>query len=304
MVIIEILVYVCIAAMTLFYLNVMHKAQLTKISDFISSGLILSLIIIQIFNPISSQTWDSNPPIALICIGAIFALAFIYVITRITEVSTDTQEYARIAALSGMFIVFGVILCVILIDFPETQTDLYRMPFALALCIGMAYYPPAFDQLQLSRNSTEQHPEEHKDPVLDTATTTGEEHREAVLDIADETNIEEHKDAVINLATESWRFAKVFERMLTQSNVDQPRGYASQLRWFVRKTEESLEDIGLRIVNIEGYPYDTGMAATPVNIEDFDADDTLEVNSMLEPIIMEGTVLVKTGKVTLRKIEL
>ena len=164
------------------------------------------------------------------------------------------------------------------------------MPFALALCIGMAYYPPALDRLKASKNSSsEQHPEEHKEAILDTATAT---------------SIEEHKESVINLATESWRFAKVFERMLTQLNAVESKRYTSQLRWFVKKTEESLEDVGLRIVNVEGHPYDPGMAATPVNIEDFDADDTLEVNLMLEPIIMEESVLVKTGKVTLRKIEL
>ncbi len=288
MVIIEILVYVCIAAMTLFYVNVMHKAQLTKISDFISSGLILSLIITQIFNPISSQTWDSNPPIVLICIGAIFALALIYIITRVAGSSLDTQEYTRAATLAGMFIVFGVIFCVILIDLPETQMDLYRMPFALALCLGMACYPPALDRLQLSRNSTEQHPEEPEDAVLDTAT---------------ETSTNTHKDAVINLATESWRLAKVFELAITQLNFDKPRRYTSRIEWFIKKAEESLESAGLRLVNLEGQPYDPGMAAAPVNLEEFDIDDSLEVNLMVEPIIMDGTTLVKRGKVSLRRIE-
>ena len=304
MVIIEVLVYVCIASMMVFYVNVMNKAQLTKISDFISPGLILFLIITQILNPISSQTRDSNLPMALICIGAILALALIYVVTRIATSSTDTQEYARISTLSGMFIVFGAIFCLILIDLPETKMDLYRMPFALALCVGMVYYPPALDRLKASRNSSEQRPEEHEEAILDTATATGiEEHKETVLDIATETSIEKHKDAVINLAIESWRLAKVFERTITQLNVDKPRRYISQIEWFVKKAEESLEDVGLRIVNVEGHSYDPGMAATPVNIEDFDIDDSLKVNLMVEPIIMEGSVLMRRGKVFLRRIE-
>ena len=304
MVIIEVLVYVCIASMMVFYVNVMNKAQLTKISDFISPGLILFLIIIQILNPISSQTRDSNPPMALICIGAILALALIYVVTRIATSSIDTQEYARISTLSAMFIVFGAIFCLILIDLPETKMDLYRMPFALALCIGMAYYPPALDRLKASRNSSEHRPEEHEEVILDTATATGiEEHKETVLDIASETSIEKHKDAVINLAIESWRLAKVFERTITQLNVDKPRRYISQIEWFVKKAEESLEDVGLRIVNVEGHSYDPGMAATPVNIEDFDIDESLKVNLMVEPIIMQGSVLMRRGKVFLRRIE-
>ena len=304
MVIIEVFVYVCIASIMVFYVNVMNKAQLIKRSDFIFPGLILSLIIIQIFNPISSQTRDSNLPMALICIGAILTLLLIYVITQIATSSTDTQEYARISTLSGMFIVFGAIFCLILIDLPETKMDLYRMPFALALCIGMAYYPPALDRLKASRNSSEQSLAEYEEPIIDTATATGtKEHKEPVLDIATESSIEKHKDAVISLAIESWRLAKVFERTITQLNVDKPRRYISQIEWFVKKAEESLEDVGLRIVNVEGHSYDPGMAATPVNIEDFDIDDSLKVNLMVEPIIMEGSVLMRRGKVFLRRIE-
>lgn len=301
MLIIEVFVYVCIASIMVFYVNVMNKAQLTKISDFIFPGLILFLIITQIFNPISSQTRDANPPMALICIGAILALALIYVITRITTSSTDTQEYARISTLSAMFIVFGTIFCVILIDLPETETDLYRMPFALALCIGMVYYPLMLDRLKTSKNGPEQRPEEHEEAILDTATARDEEHKEAVLDIAAETNIEVHKDTVINLVTESWRFTTVYQRMLMNLDVSEHKKYTSQLRWHLKKMEESLDEGGLRIVNVEGQPYDPGMAVIPSNIEDFDEDVPLVVSRMLEPIIMEGTTLAKMGRVTLKR---
>ena len=35
------------------------------------------------------------------------------------------------------------------------------------------------------------------------------------------------------------------------------------------------------MVNVEGQPFDPGMAATPLNIEDFEVNDTLEVEQML-----------------------
>ena len=79
--------------------------------------------------------------------------------------------------------------------------------------------------------------------------------------------------------------------------------YAGQLRWFVKKIEESLAEVELRIVNVEGHPFDPGIAATPLNIEDFAADDSLMVDQMLEPIIMGKDGLLKTGTVTLRKVE-
>lgn len=45
------------------------------------------------------------------------------------------------------------------------------------------------------------------------------------------------------------------------------------------------------------------MAVTPLNIEEFEPDDVLVVEQMLEPIIMGEQGLIKTGTVTLRKIE-
>ena len=115
--------------------------------------------------------------------------------------------------------------------------------------------------------------------------------------------MEEHKEAIINMAIESWRFARVFERVLTKLDAGEHKRYTSQLQWFRKKIEESLEQVGLRIVNVEGHPFDPGIAATPLNIEDFEPDDPLAVDRMLEPIIMGEEGLVKTGTVTLRRIE-
>ena len=153
MVTIEIFVYVCIASIMAFCANVMKKKGLFKKLDLIYFSVLLTLIISQIiitaliFSPILPQTGDSNPSTILICIGAILALGLIYVITCIVESSTETHEYARKFTLSAMFIILGASFCAILIQPSETDMDLYRMPFALALCIGMVYYPPALDQL-------------------------------------------------------------------------------------------------------------------------------------------------------------
>jgi hypothetical protein len=110
--------------------------------------------------------------------------------------------------------------------------------------------------------------------------------------------------SVINMAVESWRFGKVFGRMLIKLDACEQTRYKSQFRWFIKKVEEALEQAELRIVNVEGHPFDPGIAATPLNIEEFDANDTLMVDQMLEPIIMGKEGLVKTGTVTLRKVEL
>ncbi len=111
------------------------------------------------------------------------------------------------------------------------------------------------------------------------------------------------RNAVISMAVESWRFGRVFERLLLKLDAGEQNRYAGQFRWFIKKVEEALEQAHLRIVNIEGHPFDPGMAATPLNIEEFGAEDALIVEQMLEPIIMGQEGLVKLGTVTLRKAE-
>ena len=277
MVIIEIFVYVCIAFMMVFCLNVIHKARLAKRSDFIYSGVLLSLIITQILIQISPEIRGSIHIITYICIGIILALALVYLFTRMTVSTPEIHENIRGWIVWTMFFVLGISICMLLTEFPNTKADLFRIPLALALCVGMEYYSLALDRLNGLEDNTEE-------------STT-------------EKSIEDHKEAIISLAIEAWRFAKVFERGITQLNAARAKRHTSQLQLFVKKTEESLEDVGLRIVNVEGQPYDPGMAATPLNIEDFESDDHLVVDQMLEPIIMDGGSLAQTGTVTLRRIE-
>jgi hypothetical protein len=95
----------------------------------------------------------------------------------------------------------------------------------------------------------------------------------------------------------------LFEKVLTTLDAGAQGRYRGQLRWFQRKLEESLTEAGLRIANIEGLPFDPGMAATPLNIEEFASGDSLFVDQMLEPIIMGPDGVLRTGTVTLRKVE-
>lgn len=117
-------------------------------------------------------------------------------------------------------------------------------------------------------------------------------------------NVAAMRAAVISMAVESWRLGRVFDRMLLKLNAGDQSRYKGQFRWFIKKVEEALEQAGLRIVNVEGHAFDPGMAATPLNIGEFDAGDALIVEQMLEPIIMGKEGLIKSGTVTLRKASL
>ena len=109
--------------------------------------------------------------------------------------------------------------------------------------------------------------------------------------------------ALLTLAVESWRFGRAGERVLMKLDESEQRRHQRQLRWFQKKVEESLTEVGMRIVSIEGHAFDPGMAATPLNLEEFEADDALVVDQMLEPIVMGQTGVVRVGTVTLKKAE-
>lgn len=107
--------------------------------------------------------------------------------------------------------------------------------------------------------------------------------------------------ALVGLSVESWRFSRLFARLLTKLDAGESGRYVNQYRFYLRKLEDGLASAGLSLVNVEGQPYDPGIAATALNVGDFGPDDELVVDQMVEPIIMGPEGLVKTGTVMLRK---
>ena len=110
--------------------------------------------------------------------------------------------------------------------------------------------------------------------------------------------------SLIDISVESWRFSRLFARLLSKLDAGEGARYTSQYRYYLKRLEETLEGAGLTLVNVEGQPYDPGVAATALNIGDFGADDVLIVEQMIEPIIMGSEGLVRGGTVMLRKVEL
>lgn len=102
---------------------------------------------------------------------------------------------------------------------------------------------------------------------------------------------------------ESWRFSRLVVRMMARLDAGEANRYVSQLRYFQRKLDESLKAAGLALVNVEGQPFDPGIAASALNLGDFSPDDELLVEQMVEPIIMGPEGLVRAGTVMLRKIQ-
>ncbi len=116
------------------------------------------------------------------------------------------------------------------------------------------------------------------------------------------TEREQLERSLIDMAVESWRFARLFGRMVSKLDAGEGSRYVNQLRYFQKKLEDSLEASGMKIVNVEGQPFDPGMAASAINIGDFGPEDVLLVDQMVEPIIMGAEGLRKQGTVMLRKV--
>ena len=112
---------------------------------------------------------------------------------------------------------------------------------------------------------------------------------------------ERFERSLIEVAVESWRFSRLFARLVSKLDAGESSRYVNQLRYFQKKLEESLEASGLKLVNVEGQPFDPGMAASALNIGDFGPDDLLLVEQMVEPIIMGPEGLRKQGTVMLGK---
>ncbi len=113
---------------------------------------------------------------------------------------------------------------------------------------------------------------------------------------------DELERAFVDLVIESWRFSKAFKDVLTRLNEEEYMRYNGRYKWFRKKLDEIAASDGIRIEEIDsGTEYDTGMSVNPINIEDFNADESLQVEQMLDPVIMKNDSLLKTGTVILRK---
>lgn len=109
------------------------------------------------------------------------------------------------------------------------------------------------------------------------------------------------EQSLIDIAIDSWRFSRLFAKVVSKLDAGESGRYLNQARYFQKRVEESLDASGLKLVNVEGHPYDAGMAASALNLGDFGPDDLLLVDQMVEPIIMGPNGLRKQGTVMLRK---
>ncbi len=109
--------------------------------------------------------------------------------------------------------------------------------------------------------------------------------------------------SISDIASELYRFRRVFDKAISKLDSDEQGKYMSQFAWFSKRVDKAMNKAGLRILDVEGQLFDPGMAVTALNIEDFETTDELYIEQMMEPIIMKGDSIHKTGTVILGRVE-
>lgn len=114
--------------------------------------------------------------------------------------------------------------------------------------------------------------------------------------------VSEYQKAIVEMAVESWRFIKTFQRVLDKADVQDKQKFVSKYNWYIKKLVGSLDAVGLKLVNLENTKFNPGVAATPLNLDEFSEEDILVIDQMLEPIILGPNGVVKMGTIMLRRL--
>ena len=107
---------------------------------------------------------------------------------------------------------------------------------------------------------------------------------------------------LVSIESELFRFEKTYNRLLTKLEPKDINKYLSQFNWFKKSVTKALQQSGLACVDLTNQEYDAGMALTPLNLEDFESDDKLYIQEMIQPIIMLDENVIQAGTAILGRL--
>ena len=70
-------------------------------------------------------------------------------------------------------------------------------------------------------------------------------------------------DAMIEMTVDGWRFSRLFIRMMNKLDVGEQARFINNLNYFVTRLNTGLQQVGMKLVNLEGHPYNTRYAELP-----------------------------------------
>ena len=127
---------------------------------------------------------------------------------------------------------------------------------------------------------------------------------QAAHDPDTDTNVETLQDALLRLAAGGWRLGHAFRVLVQTLDPSDQSRYLSAFRFHQKTVKDTLATFGYSLVDLEGHPFDVGIAANALNVGDFCPADCLVVDQVLEPTIMRRGQVARQGTVLLKKVTL
>ena len=108
--------------------------------------------------------------------------------------------------------------------------------------------------------------------------------------------------SIAEIAAESWRFERALNKMLRRMDVMDAERFARQYDYFATRVDRALAAAELTVLDLTGQPYSVGLPVQAMNLEEFDEDESLIVEQTIEPVIMLGGRVLKTGMVMVNSV--
>ena len=110
------------------------------------------------------------------------------------------------------------------------------------------------------------------------------------------------RTALTEILAESWRFGLALEKVVRRMDPMEAERFARQYSYFATRVDSAAASAGLSCLDLTGQPYDVGMAVQAMNIDEFDEDEPLMITRMIEPVILCGGRVMKTGMAMLGRL--
>jgi len=123
------------------------------------------------------------------------------------------------------------------------------------------------------------------------------------IGVSVEENTLKYETIIIKITTENWRLMKLCLKVIAKLNASEANRYLNQIRYFQKTIHDRLDEVDMKLINLEGEVFDPGMAATPLNIDEFKIEDKLLVEQMIEPLIMKDGNIKKQAIISLKKVD-
>lgn len=111
--------------------------------------------------------------------------------------------------------------------------------------------------------------------------------------------IDERTIDMAELAVEFWKLLRNYDRVIEAAPENQKGGLVAQAKYGNRRLATILQRNGMHVETFDGVPFTSNLPVAAVNADDF-VDVVPFVDQTLEPAVIVGTTVVRTGRVFLR----